>query len=332
MPEGQQDHGEVAVTVAVAPRGFDQRLDLADGEVLPGPHVRVLAPPRNSPQERGVRRPACAEQRQHGSVVAAVEVSIRLRSPAMRSAKAEDEAVSMNVTRHSLPSSLLAAAILLPAASGSAQPQQVAYPEVNVVLENPYKPDAAFDKMIGAFLDAVQRKDIAALTTLVAPTFVWTVNDHLADELDLGRNAIHNFKVAFGFRGVGEDVDGDVDDGPYWEVLTAFAEDPSFYIANGAGTLVCGPMSAQVVDDNAFDRARRKIDAIDEPVEWYFTLAAETPVARAPGDASTPVCQGRGHRDAAAQRLSTGEGRRTAAGTNSFRGASAVRPDGLGAG
>ena len=195
----------------------------------------------------------------------------------------------MNVTRHSLPSSLLAAAILLPAASGSAQPQQVAYPEVNVVLENLYKPEAAFDKMIGAFLDAVQRKDIAALTTLVAPTFVWTVNDHLADELDLGRNAIHNFKVAFGFRGVGEDVDGDVDDGPYWEVLTAFAEDPSFYIANGAGTLVCGPMSAQVVDDNAFDRARRKIDANNEPVEWYFTVAAETPVAMAPSDASTPV-------------------------------------------
>ena len=160
---------------------------------------------------------------------------------------------------------------------------------MKVVLENPYKPDAAFDKMNGAFLDAVQRKDIAALTALVAPTFLWTVSDHPADELDLGRDAIHNFKVAFGFRALGEGVDGGVDDGPYWEMLTAFAEEPSFYIANDAGTLVCGPMSAKVADDDVFDQARRKIDATDEPVEWYFTLAAETPVAMAPGHTGTPM-------------------------------------------
>jgi hypothetical protein len=95
--------------------------------------------------------------------------------------------------------------------------------------------------------------------------------------------------VAFGFRALGQDVDGGVDDGPYWEVLTAFAEDPSFYTANDAGTLVCGPMAAEVADDDAFDQARRKIDAINEPVEWYFTLAAETSVARAPGGTGAPV-------------------------------------------
>ena len=27
-------------------------------------------------------------------------------------------------------------------------------------------------------------------------------------DLDLGRDSIHNFKVAFGFRGLGKDVDG----------------------------------------------------------------------------------------------------------------------------
>jgi hypothetical protein len=88
------------------------------------------------------------------------------------------------------------------------------------------------------------------------------VSDQPADELDLGRDAIHNFKVAFGFRALGQDVDGGVDNGPYWEVLTTFAEDTSYYIANDAGTLVCGPMSAEVADDNALDRARRRIDAI----------------------------------------------------------------------
>ena len=203
----------------------------------------------------------------------------------------DEEAVSMNVTTRYLLAGLLAAATLLPAAPGGTQPQRVAYPEVKVVLENPYKPDAAFDKMNGAFLDAVQRKDVGALTALVAPTFLWTVSDHPAGELDLGRDAIHNFKVAFGFRALGEGVDGGVDDGPYWDLLTAFAEEVSFYIANDAGTLVCGPMTAEVADENAFEEARRKINAIDEPIEWYFTVAAETPVAMAPGDSGTPVAK-----------------------------------------
>ena len=150
--------------------------------------------------------------------------------------------------------------------------------------------------------------------------------------LRLGRDAIHNFKVAFGFRGVGEDVDGDVDDGPNWEALTAFAEDTSFYIANGAGTLVCGPMSAQVVDDNAFDRARRKIEAIDEPVRMVFYPRRRDAGRQDARRRRYPGRQGRGNRDAGAQLRPTGEGRWTAAATNSFRGASAVRPDGLGAG
>jgi hypothetical protein len=134
----------------------------------------------------------------------------------------------MNVITRYLLGIVLAPAILLAPAPGSAQPQQVAYPEVKVVLENHYKPDAAFDKVNGAFLDAVQRKDVGALTALVAPTFLWTISDHPADELDLGHDAIHNFKVVFGFRALGEGVDGGVDDGPYWDVLTGLAEEPSF--------------------------------------------------------------------------------------------------------
>jgi hypothetical protein len=80
----------------------------------------------------------------------------------------------MNVTTRYLLGGLLAPAFLLPAAPVGAQPRQVAYSEVKVVLENPYKPDAAFKKMNEAFLDAVQRKDVGAFTALVAPTFLWT--------------------------------------------------------------------------------------------------------------------------------------------------------------
>jgi hypothetical protein len=197
----------------------------------------------------------------------------------------------MNVTARNVLGGLLTAATLVLPTPGSPDPQQVAYPEVKVVLENAYKPDVAFDKMIAAFLDAVQRKDLMKLTGLVAPTFLWTVSDHPADELDLGRDAIHNFKVAFGFRAFGADADGGVDNGPFWEALTAFAEEPSFYIANDAGSLVCGPMAAEAADDDTFDEARRKIDAVDQPVEWYFTLAAETLVTKAPADTGTAVAK-----------------------------------------
>jgi hypothetical protein len=237
----------------------------------------------------------------------------------------------MNVTTRYLLGIVLAPAILLAPAPGSAEPQQVAYPEVKVVLEKPYKPDAAFDKMNGAFLDAVQRKDLSTLAALVAPTFVWTVSDHLSDELDLGRDAIHNFKVAFGFRAPGEDVDGGVDDGPDWDALSTFAEEPTFYIANAAGTLVCGPASAQVVDDNAFDQARRKI-IVTEADRMVLYSCRRNNGRQGTRRYGHPRRHGRGNRDAAGRLLSTGERRRTAAGTNSFRGAAAFRPDGLGVG
>ncbi len=198
------------------------------------------------------------------------------------------DVTTRNLVTRNLLSGLLAAAALGWAAPGVAEIKKVAYPEVKVTLEKPFTPDAAFEKMHTAFLNAVKRKDLGALTALVAPTFLWTVSDQPADELDLGRDAIHNFKVAFGFRALGQDVDGGVDNGPYWEVLGSFAEDTSYYVANDAGTLVCGPVAAEVADDKVLDQARRKIDAINEPVEWYFTLA-ETSVARAPGDTGAPV-------------------------------------------
>jgi len=173
---------------------------------------------------------------------------------------------------------------------GAAEVKKTAYPEIKVTIDKPYKPDAAFEKMRTAFLDAVKHKDLQALATLVAPSFLWTVGDQPADELDLGRDALHNFKVAFGFRALGKDTDGGVDNGPYWDVLAAFADDTTYYIATDAGNLVCGPVAADVADDRAFEQARRKIETANEPAEWYFTLA-ETAVAKAPGDTGAPVAK-----------------------------------------
>jgi hypothetical protein len=42
VPLGQEDHGGVAVTVAVAPGSLDQGFDLLVGQVLAGPQLGVL--------------------------------------------------------------------------------------------------------------------------------------------------------------------------------------------------------------------------------------------------------------------------------------------------
>jgi hypothetical protein len=185
---------------------------------------------------------------------------------------------------------LTAALLMMSAAPGAAEVKKIAYPEIKVTLSKPYKPDAAFEKMHAALLDAIKRKDAQALVALVAPTFLWTVGDTPADELDLGRDAVHNFKVAFGFRAEGKDVDGGVDGGPYWDVLASFADDATYYAATDVGNLVCGPVAAEVADDRAFEQARKKIETANEAAEWYFTLA-DTAVAKAPGDNGAPVAK-----------------------------------------
>src|ERR1700730_9780063 len=101
--------------------------------------------------------------------------------------------------------------------------KKVPYPEVKVTINEGYKPDPAFEKMRSAFTAALAKKDVAALTELVAPTFLWTVNGQPADKMDLGRDALYNFKVVFGFRTPGKDEDGGVGNGPFWDTLAAFA-------------------------------------------------------------------------------------------------------------
>ncbi len=166
--------------------------------------------------------------------------------------------------------------------------KKVAYPVVKVTVSADYAPDAAFEKMRVAFADSVAKKDVDALTALIAPTFLWTLGGQPTDELDLGRDAIHNFKVVFGFRALGKDVDGGVKDGPYWDALEALAGDPTYYAATDAGNLICGPISADVVDEKIFEQARQKIESGDDGADWYFTLA-ETNITNAPSDTDASI-------------------------------------------
>src|ERR1700730_8723753 len=137
--------------------------------------------------------------------------------------------------------------------------KKVPYPEVKVTVNQAYQPDPTFEKMRRAFAEAVATKDAAALAQLVAPMFLWTLGGQPSDQLDLGRDALANFKVAFGFRAPGMDEDGGVENGPFWDPLAAFSSDVSYYRANDSGSLVCVPIAAEVVDDNIYEQARKKV-------------------------------------------------------------------------
>jgi len=166
--------------------------------------------------------------------------------------------------------------------------KKASYPEVKVKVEPVYKPDAAFATMRSAMAQAVAKKDSNALFALIAPTFVWTLQGQLAGELDLGRDPLHNFKVVFGFRAPGADVDGGVENGPFWDTLAALAEDGTFYQSGESGNLVCSPAAAEVTDNAIFEQARKKIESDEEEAEWYFTLA-ETGVAKSPNHTGPPI-------------------------------------------
>jgi hypothetical protein len=172
------------------------------------------------------------------------------------------------------------AAIMLGALPAAAL-KNVSYPEVKVTVSQAYKPDADFQKMRDALAKAAADKNEAVLFALVGPTFVWTEDARLVDRFDPGRDALHNFKVVFGFRNAGADKDGGVNGGPFWDSLAAFAADGTYYRASEGGNLVCGPIAAGLVDEQVFQRARKRIESGEEKADWYFTLT-EVAVANAP--------------------------------------------------
>lgn len=170
------------------------------------------------------------------------------------------------------------------------QLKKVPYHEIKVEIFEAYHPDDAFETMIASFADAVAKKNEQALFTLVGPMFVWTLDGVLTDEFDPSRDALHNFKVVFGFRGPGDDTDGAVENGPFWSALAAFARDNTFYKATASGSRICGPIGAEVADAEIFEQARNKVATHGDQVDWYFTLG-DTPVAKQPGDRGLPIAK-----------------------------------------
>ena len=166
--------------------------------------------------------------------------------------------------------------------------KRVAYPQVQVNVAAAVAPEPAFMAFWERLAGAVVRRDAGALFALIGPSFVWTAQGSLTAEFDPGRDALHNFKVVFGFRQHGRDEDGGVDGGPYWDALTLFVGDPAFYSASDQTSLICGPLLAEVADSAVLARAQQALTIGDDSGNWYFT-AGETPVAKTPGDAGPPL-------------------------------------------
>lgn len=190
-------------------------------------------------------------------------------------------------SRPALSIAAIACALALPA---SAAVKKAPYPEVKIEVAEAFKPDPAFEAMRKKLSDAVAKKDAQALFTLVGPTFVWTFQGGSTDEFDMGRDALHNFKVLFGFRPKGADADGPVENGPFWDLLAEFSNERTYYQDTQSGNLVCSPTTATAVDDDVFEQARNKIEVGEDGVDWYFTLAP-TSVAKAPNDNGPPVAK-----------------------------------------
>jgi hypothetical protein len=195
----------------------------------------------------------------------------------------------------SLLISATAAALMATANTASlATVKQVPYPVVKVKIADTYSPDAAFQQMEDALAQVSANKDADALFSLVGPTFLWMSRGEPSDQFEFGRGALDNFKTVFGFvepeknadnADSGKIADSTAPEGPFWDVLAAFATDKTLYAASDS--LVCGPTRATIVDDDDFDTAKKKIGA-DDSVEWYFTLGDITATST-PTDAGSPV-------------------------------------------
>lgn len=183
---------------------------------------------------------------------------------------------------------LLALAILCAMPSAAfAEIKRVPYPEVSVDVAASIQPDAEFQAFWKTLSEAVKARNAAALFALVGPMFVWTSQGALVAEFDPGRDALHNFKVVFGFRAFGKDEDGGVESGPYWDELAQYANDPAFYSASDKTGMICGPLLAEVADTDVLEQAQNTVGNGDDFGSWFFVVG--TPVARAPGDTGTPV-------------------------------------------
>jgi len=165
----------------------------------------------------------------------------------------------------------LAAAIAFAPAPAAAI-KKTPYPEVRVEVPAEAKAEPALDAMRKQLANAILRRNAGLLYELVGPAFFWNADGAPSEQFDKNRDALHNFKVAFGFRQFGHDSDDQKPENQLWESLEDATSSPALFPMEGSPGVLCGPLGAEPADSDAMDRAIERIESEDEDSEWFYSL------------------------------------------------------------
>jgi hypothetical protein len=172
-------------------------------------------------------------------------------------------------------SSFLAAAVLFAPAPAAAI-KKTPYPEVRVAVPAEAKAEPALAAMRKQLASAISQRNTGQLYAFVGPAFFWNADGEPSEQFDKDRDALHNFKVAFGFRQFGHGSDSENPRDQLWEVLDDITSSAALFQMEGNSGVLCGPLSAEPADDHAMDQAIEQIQSGDEDSEWVYSLAGIT--------------------------------------------------------
>jgi hypothetical protein len=178
-------------------------------------------------------------------------------------------------------SSFLAAAIAFAPAPAAAI-KKTSYPEVRVEIPAETKAEPALEAMRKQLANAISGRNAGLLYALVGPTFFWNTNGEPSEQFDKDRDALHNFKVAFGFRQFGHNNDGENPRDQLWEVIEDIVSGAVLSPMDGNPAVLCGPPGVEPADSNAMDQAIERIETDGEDTEWVYSIA-EITLAEKPG-------------------------------------------------
>jgi hypothetical protein len=178
--------------------------------------------------------------------------------------------------RSALAASFFLAAAVLFAPAPAAAIKKTSYPEVRVAVPAEAKAEPALAAMRKQLASAISQRNTGQLYALVGPAFFWNADGEPSEQFDNRRNALHNFKVAFGFRQFGHGSDSENPRDQLWDVLDDITSSAALVQMEGNPGVLCGPLSAEPADDHAMDQAIERIQSEDENPEWVYSLAEVT--------------------------------------------------------
>ncbi|HLL27183.1 MAG TPA: hypothetical protein VKT73_05985 [Xanthobacteraceae bacterium] len=170
---------------------------------------------------------------------------------------------------------LLAFAILFEPAPAAAI-KKTSYPEVKVEVPAEAKAEPTLEAMRKKLANAISHRNAGLLYELVGSTFFWTTNGDPNEQFDKSRDALHNFKVAFGFRQFGHNSDSQNTEDQLWEVLEDITSGPGLFQMDENPGVLCGPLGAEPADDAVMNQASGRIENEDEDSEWVYSLTEIT--------------------------------------------------------